>query len=389
MGKKVGSSKGGRSVRFGIGLMSGSSCDGVDAALVRIKGNAPDVRIKLVAFHTFPYAHLLKRRLLEPRMDTRELARLHFDLGTIFADAALSMMTRAKEEDVEVDFIASHGHTVSHVPPELGREGFGTLQLGEAALIAQAARVPVIADFRARDMATGGQGAPLVPYADWLLFHHDTETVGCLNVGGIANLTVVPPRLEDVFAFDTGPGNMPIDGTVRRITHDKHSYDIQGGGAAKGTVVAPLFETLTVHPYFGKAPPKSTGREDFAVDEYIPPKYFNTAEFRPEDVLATVTRAVAASIVSACERFVLPSHTLSRLIVSGGGVHNRTLMKHLRDGLPGTTIVTSDQMGLSSDAREAIAFAILGNETMALAPGNLPSATGASRAAVLGKLYWG
>jgi anhydro-N-acetylmuramic acid kinase len=359
----------------------------VDAALVRIKGHAPDIRIKLVAFHTFPYAHLLRQRLLEPRMDTRELARLHFELGKIFADAALSMMTRAKEEVVTVDFIASHGHTVSHVPPELGREGFGTMQIGEAAMIAQAAGVPVVSDFRPRDMAAGGQGAPLVPYADWLLFHHETETVGCLNIGGIANLTVVPPTLDEVFAFDTGPGNMPIDGAVRRITHDKHSYDVKGGGAAKGKIIEALFETLTGHPYFYKTPPKSTGREEFAVDEYVPRQYFNAAEYRPEDVLATVTKAVAASIVTACERYVSPTRALDRLIVSGGGVHNRTLMKHLREGLPETTIVTSDQMGLSSDAREAIAFAILGNETMALAPGNLPSATGASRAAVLGKFY--
>jgi len=376
-------------VRFGIGLMSGSSCDGVDAALVRIKGRAPDIRIKLVAFETFPYANTLKQRLLKARIECRELAQLHFDLGKIFAEATLSMMTRAKEEDVAVDFVASHGHTLSHVPPELGREGCGTLQIGEAAIIAQAARVPVIADFRPRDMAAGGQGAPLVPYADWLLFHRDDETVGCLNIGGIANLTVAPPKLENVFAFDTGPGNMPIDGVVRRITHDKHSYDFKGAGAAKGKIIEPLLKTLTAHPFFDKAPPKSTGREHFAVEEYVPKKYFNAAEYQPEDVLATVTKAVAISIVNACEKFVGPTHALARLIVSGGGVHNRTLMKQIREGLPETTIVTSDQMGLSSDAREAIAFAILGNETMSLAPANLPSATGASRAAVLGKFYWG
>ncbi|GMV94911.1 MAG: anhydro-N-acetylmuramic acid kinase [Candidatus Hydrogenedentota bacterium] len=376
-------------MRFGIGLMSGSSCDGVDAALVRIKGTAPDIRIKLVAFETFTYSHTLKQRLLQSRIDCRELARLHFDLGKIFAEATLSMLTRAREEDVNVDFVASHGHTLSHVPPELGHEGCGTLQIGEAAIIAQTAKVPVIADFRPRDMAAGGQGAPLVPYADWLFFHRDDETVGCLNIGGIANLTVVPPKLEDVFAFDTGPGNMPIDGAVRRITHDKHGVDFKGAGAAKGKIIEPLLKTLTAHPFFDKAPPKSTGREHFAVEEYVPKEFFNTAEYASEDVLATITKAVATSIINACDRFVGPSHALARLIVSGGGVHNRTLMKHLREGMPDMTILTSDQMGLSSDAREAIAFAILGNETMSLAPANLPSATGASRAAVLGKFYWG
>ena len=374
-----------RSVRFGIGLMSGSSCDGIDAALVRIKGVAPEVRIKLVEFRTLPYSESMKRRLLNSRVESRELACLHHELGQLFADAALSLNAMATEQGHTVDFVASHGHTVAHIPPGSSRQGYGTLQIGEAAIIAQRLGVPVISDFRPRDMAAGGQGAPLVPYADWLLFHRDDESVGCLNIGGIANLTVVPPDLKDVFAFDTGPGNMPIDGAVRILTKGRHHYDAKGGGAAKGTVDDAMLEQLLSHPYFEKAPPKSTGREDFDAESYLPKDIVNAGHHRPEDVMATVTKAVAVSIGRAYERFVKPRYTLARLIVSGGGTHNRTLMRSLREELEGLDILTSDQVGLPSDAREAIAFAILGNETLGLRPGNVPNATGAGQAVVLGK----
>lgn len=380
------SSKGkSRPVRFGIGLMSGSSCDGIDAALVRIKGDAPDIRIKLVEFRTLPYSESMKRRLLNSRVESRELACLHHELGQLFADAALSLNALATQQGHTVDFVASHGHTVAHIPPGASHLGFGTLQIGEAAIIAHRLGIPVISDFRPRDMAAGGQGAPLVPYADWLLFHRDDESVGCLNIGGIANLTIVPPDLKDVFAFDTGPGNMPIDGAVRLLTKGRHHYDAKGAGAAKGKVDDALLEQLLSHPYYEKKPPKSTGREEFDAEVYLPKDIVNTERYKPEDVMATVTRAVALSIARAYERFVKPEHTLARLIVSGGGTHNRTLMRFLREELAGLDILTSDQVGLPSDAREAIAFAILGNETLGLRPGNVPNATGASQAVVLGK----
>jgi anhydro-N-acetylmuramic acid kinase len=235
-------------------------------------------------------------------------------------------------------------------------------------------------------MAAGGQGAPLVPYADWVLFHRMDEIVGCLNIGGIANITVVTPKIEDVFAFDTGPGNMPIDGAMRMLTRGRHDMDWDGANAAKGRTIDLLLDALLDHPYFRQAPPKSTGREEFDEDNYLPKEIALRTEYAPEDVLATVTLAVARSIAQAYQRFIAPLHTLSLLVVSGGGTKNKTLMRYLRKELPTLDVRKSDDFGLPSEAREAIAFAILGNETLCLKPANIPGATGARHAAVLGKI---
>jgi len=365
--------------------MSGTSCDGIDAALVRLKGTGPNLHVKLIVFNTYPYTPDFRVRLLNPRIDARELCLLDFELGDRFAEAALEMAQVAREKDCEADFVASHGHTLAHVPPG-ANDRAGTLQIGQADVIAERTGLPVVSDFRPRDMAAGGQGAPLVPYADWMLFHRADRTCVCLNIGGIANATVVTPEFSGVTAFDTGPGNMAIDGAVRLLTKGDLQMDEDGQMAAKGVVIDEFLDYLLDHPFFAKPPPKSTGAEEFGPQVYLRDALASRREHPIEDLVATVTAAVAYSIVRAHSRFIKPNHEIHRLVVSGGGAHNNTLMRRIQQGLPEMHIRLSDQYGIPCDAREAVAFAILGNETLCGTPANVPQATGARRAVVLGKI---
>jgi anhydro-N-acetylmuramic acid kinase len=308
------------------------------------------------------------------------------ELGERFAEATQAMMDRAKEDETPVDFVASHGHTIAHLPPR-AHERIGTLQIGQSAVIAEQCGVPVVSDFRPRDMAAGGQGAPLVPYVDWLLFRRLNRPITCLNIGGIANFTVVTQEFRNIQAFDTGPGNMAIDGTMRLLTSGSQEMDVDGKAAAKGMVIDEFLEYLLDHPFFNKVPPKSTGREDFGMQVYLRDALnARSSEHSLEDLVATVTEAVARSIIDAYDRFIKPENPAEHLIIGGGGAHNKTLMNRLRDGFEGAQVFTSDQYGIPNDAREAIAFAILGNECIMDTPANVPHATGAERRAVLGKI---
>lgn len=374
-----------KSERYAIGLMSGTSCDGIDAALVRIKGTGPELVIKNLAFASVPFPSDIRNRLLAPRMDAKEICLLDFTLGGMFGQVAAQMMEHARHEMVEVDFIACSGHTIAHLP-SVSEMSFGTLQIGEPAVIAEHCGVPVISDFRPRDMVAGGQGAPLIPYADWVLFHRPEHTAAMLNLGGIANITVVPPNFDDIIAFDVGPANMAIDGAVRLVTANRMQYDKDGELAAKGMVIDEFLEYLLEHPFYAKLPPKSTGREDFGPEVYLRDALASRSSHSHEDLIATVTSAVAYSIVRAFNRFVKPRFDVDRFIISGGGAHNPVLLKRIKQGLPGLTVRLSDAYGISADAREAIAFAILGNETVCGTPANVPSATGAEKRVVLGKI---
>jgi len=374
-----------KNIRFIVGLMSGSSCDGIDAALVRIEGNGSAQRLQLGRFQTFAYPSGLQTRLLALHMNAREVCLLNFELGERLAEAALEMIEGARGQDCEVDIIASHGHTVAHIPPR-GSEPCGTLQVGEPALIAERTGLPVVSDFRSRDMAAGGQGAPLVPYAHWLMFSRPNRTVVCLNIGGIANFSVVPPKIEDVTAFDTGPGNMAIDGAMRFLSRGTKAFDERGKAAAKGEVLDEFFDYLLDHPFLRKVPPKTTGREEFGVEVYLRDALSSRRDNSLEDLVATVTAATAESIVRAYNRFIKPQNTVARLICSGGGVQNRTLMRLLKSALPDAHLRTSDQYGIPHDACEAIAFAVLGNEAISGNPANVPGATGARHTAILGKI---
>ncbi len=371
--------------RFVIGLMSGSSCDGIDAVLVRIKGTGPELVIKLVAYESFPYEKALRTRLLDEHMSMRQVCLLNFELGERFAAAAKSLVDLADEHQVLVDFVASHGQTIAHIPPR-SSDKFGTMQIGEPAIIAERTGLPVVSDFRQRDMAAGGQGAPLVPYADWLLFHKLEREVGCLNIGGLANFTVVTPEFKDILAFDVGPANMAIDGAVRLLTRGAQQMDKDGAAAHKGLIIDEFLEYLLGHKFFSKTPPKSTGREEFGAEVYLRDALASRKEHAYEDLVATVTSSVAANIVSAYNRFIKPTHDCQQIIVGGGGAKNKTLMALLRKGLPDVPIFTSDQYGIPDSAREAVAVAILGNECICGTPANVPQATGASHAVILGKI---
>lgn len=371
--------------RYVIGLMSGTSCDGIDAVLVRVKGTGSDLAIKVIRSKTFPYTPVFRLRLLAPRMDAAEVCALNYELGKRFAEAAAEMQKAAHEEGIEPDFVASSGHTLAHFPPKKA-DIIGTLQVGEAAIIAEQCGLPVVSDFRQRDLAAGGQGAPLVAYADWVLFHRADKTVACLNLGGIANVTVVTPERENVLAFDVGPCNMAIDGAVRLLTRGQQDYDEGGKAALSGVVIDEFLEYLLDHPYFGKVPPKTTGREDFGPEVYLRDALNNRKGESFDDLIATVTASIPFAFIRAYTRFIKPQYKVERLVLSGGGVHNRALVKRLKQGLPDLVIRTSDQYGIDGDAREALAFAILGNETVCNTPANIPQATGAHHEVILGKI---
>ncbi len=372
-------------MRFAIGLMSGTSCDGVDAVLVRLKGAGAATAMKLIEHRSFPYPDSLRARLLREYLDAKEICLLNFELGERFAEAARALIVKAEEQGDTVDFIASHGHTVAHFPPPTD-DTVGTLQIGESAVITERAGVPVVSDFRQRDMAAGGQGAPLVTYADWVLFQKPGRTVACLNIGGIANFTVVTEAFEEIVAFDTGPGNMIIDGTVRLLSKGVKHMDEDGQSAARGTVIDEYLEYLMSHPYFDRVPPKSTGREAFGVAAYLRDAVANRRDQSFDDLVATATAAVAKTIADAYRRFIAPRFTIDHVIVGGGGAKNKTLMKLLARELGQVRLFTMDQYGIPIAAREAIAFAILGNETIMGRPANVPQATGAEHPVILGKI---
>ncbi len=365
--------------------MSGTSSDGVDAVLVRLKGAGDNLAMKLMAYEHLPYGQTLRTRLMSEHLGARDVCLLNFELGEQFADTVTALQAKAQEEGIDVDFVATHGHTLGHYPKPT-HEKTGTLQIGEPALIAERTGLPVVSGFRARDMAAGGQGAPLVPYADWVLFRKPERTVACLNLGGIANWTVVTEAFEEVRAFDTGPCNMVIDAAMRQLSKGQFDYDQDGKTAAKGVIIDEFRDYLLSHRYYAKVPPKSTGREEFGAEVYLRDALSARREHGLEDLVATITHAVAQSICEAFQRFIASEQKVQQVIVGGGGARNKTLMKLLREGLDGISVFTTDQYGIPLGAREAIAFAILGNETIFGAPSNVPGATGARHPVVLGSI---
>jgi anhydro-N-acetylmuramic acid kinase len=367
-----------------VGLMSGTSADGIDAALIEVEGCGPGTRVKLLAFETSPMEDELRRGVFElfgPAATLDVLCQVNFALGEAFAQAALQVIRAAGLTPGSVDVIGSHGQTVRHLPKGSPPS---TLQIGEPALIAQRTGIPTIADFRPADMALGGQGAPLVPLVDYLLFGHGLCGRAMLNIGGIANATLLPAGGEaaQVRAFDLGPGNALIDGAASHFSGGRESYDRDGQGAAGGRVDEGVLAELMRHEFLQLPPPKSTGREEFGAA--LLGELLARHSLPSGDWLATLTAFSVRSIAEGLERF---SHTqMDEVWVSGGGAHNLHLMELLRAALPGTRVDKLDGLGISVDAKEAVAFAVLANETLMGRPGNLPSATGAQRGAVLGKI---
>jgi len=382
-----------------VGLMSGTSADGVDAALVEIEGCGIDTDLRLVEFVTYPFPEDMRNRVFQlfspisgnqpPAGSTcsvEDVCEMNFILGNIFAQAALDVIARAGLKTSEVDLIGSHGQTICHLP---NRSVRSTLQIGESAVIAHRTGIVTVADFRVADVAAGGQGAPLVPYVDFLLFRDSKKSRAVQNIGGISNATVLPAGggLEDILAFDTGPGNMVIDETVWIITDGQKSCDLNGEMASKGVPSKHLLQKLLSHPFILRPPPKTTGREEFGA--HFAHELVNEASrlgISDADLLATVTAYTAECIYRNYEQFILPEHDISEILVSGGGLHNLTLMDLLKERFCSIPIRSVEDFGLSSDAKEAIAFAVLANETVHGNPGNIPSATGADRPVVLGKI---
>ncbi|RJP70161.1 MAG: anhydro-N-acetylmuramic acid kinase [Candidatus Abyssobacteria bacterium SURF_17] len=368
-----------------VGLMSGTSADGVDAALVEITGNYLDTRVKLIAFETVPYPVDIAnavRNLQNGR--TRQVCEMNFRLGELFAEAALGVIRKADLSSADVHLIGSHGQTIFHLPEAMPPDR-STLQVAEPCVIAERTGVVTVADFRTRDVAAGGYGAPLIPYVDFLLFR-DTERVrACQNIGGIANVTVVTPSLDGVFAFDTGPGNMLIDEFVRAMTRGEKQFDDGGTLARSGKVEEEILRNLLEHPYFALPPPKTTGRELFGA-ELVRTLLSATPPEHCADMLATVTGLTAHSIQMAYERFVFPKTRIDEIILSGGGCRNDYLIELIRALFAPIEVRTSDDYGIPADAKEAVGFAILANETISGNPSNIPTATGARRPVVLGKI---
>jgi anhydro-N-acetylmuramic acid kinase len=347
--------------------MSGTSLDGIDVAVVEIRGR----RIETIGFHSTPYPPATRMALLD-NLDVARISRLNFHLGVLYARAVLAAVRRFGP----VELIGCHGQTIFH------EGGSNTLQVGEPAVLAEAAGVPVVSNFRARDIAAGGEGAPLVPYVDFLLFRHPRRARIALNIGGIANITVIPPAAsaQDVIAFDTGPGNMVIDALASEITRGKLHYDRDGKIAASGRVNRHLLDELLADPYYRRKPPKSAGREQYGA-AFI--ERMKRTKLPLHDLAATATALTAAAIALAIPQ---TSRAPADLIVSGGGVHNPGIMNYLAAFLPGIAIASSAHYGIDPDAKEAIAFAVLAHETWRRRPANLPSATGARRAVLLGDI---
>src|SRR5215472_1281808 len=381
-----------------LGMMSGTSADGIDAALVRISGAPPNLRINLLS-HThqsFPrqirkeILHLAEQNPLAPG----EFSQFHSRLGHIYAEAALAACKEFRISPKKVDLIGNHGQTIFHQSQPtnfLGKPIASTLQLGDGSIIAALTGVTTVSDFRPADMAFGGQGAPLVPFADYAIYRHPRLNRVSLNIGGIANITVVAANAkpQDVFAFDTGPGNMLIDALVQLFTHGRRRYDQNAAMAVQGHLSRELLAQLLRDPYLKLKPPKSTGREYFGAN-YVK-KILALArryKLKPNDLLHTVTVFTAASIADALRRFVLPKHKIQQLIVSGGGAQNPLLLSQLSALLPGVQTMPSSALNVPTAAKEAIAFAILAYETSHQRPSNVPTATGARGPVILGKISY-
>jgi anhydro-N-acetylmuramic acid kinase len=371
-----------RPSRLIVGLLSGTSADGTDAALCEISGAGVATRLAVRSFVTTPFHRPLRERIFRiSQADASELCDLDVMLGEAFADAARAATDAAGVPMRDVDLIGSHGQTAVHHPRSSGRIG-ATLQIGEASVIAERTGCPVVSDFRVRDVAAGGEGAPLVPLVDYLLFRAPGRRRALQNIGGIANVTLVGDRLDEVVAFDNGPGNMPLDAVARAASSGTEAFDRDGRRAARGAIDSGLLADLHRHPYLAQPFPKSTGREDFG-REFVYPLLVRY-DHRKDDLLATLTR-FSAEAIARSYRELLPAMP-DEVYVSGGGALNPVLMRHLAELLAPIPVATTAALGVNPEAKEAIAFATLANQTLFGLPGNVPAITGALGPRILGKI---
>ena len=404
-----------------LGMMSGTSVDGIDVSLVRISGAPPSLNIKLLNHTHIAFPAAVRKEILrvaeQNPINSGELSQLHSRLGHIYADAALAACKKFRISPRKVDLIGNHGQTIFHQgSPDnyLGARTASTLQIGDGAIIAARTGITTVSDFRPADVALGGNGAPLVPFADYALYRHTKLGRVSLNIGGIANITVTPANAKpsQVFAFDTGPGNMLIDALVSHFTHGRQRFDKNASLAQQGRAIPALLDELMRDPYLKLAPPKSTGREYYGA-AYVKKLLALGKKHRakPNDLIRAATLFTALSIVDALNRFVLPKHRIHQLIVSGGGAQNLLLLAQLSALLgPSTSapvgtryivpsarialrsnpieVLPSSALNVPTDAKESLAFALLAYETFHQRPSNLPSSTGARGPAILGKISY-
>jgi anhydro-N-acetylmuramic acid kinase len=381
-----------------LGMMSGTSADGIDVALARISGAPPNLDAKLLGHSSSKFPSAVRREILriaeQQPISARELSQLNFRLGDLFAEAALAACRKFKVSPKRIALIGSHGQTIFHqgrAVPYFGSPTASTLQIGEPPVIAARTGITTVGDFRPADMALGGQGAPLVPYVDYLLYGHEKLRRVSLNLGGIANITVLPAAAKpsQVFAFDTGPANMLIDALVAHFSRGRQRFDENARLASLGRSIPALLNELLKDPYLRISPPKSTGREYYG-QAYMKKLLSLGRQHRakPNDLIRAATLFTALSVVVALNRYVLPKTKINQLIVSGGGTNNPLILGQVAALLPGIEIVVSSHFGIPEDAKEALAFALLAYETFHERPSNLPSATGARGPAILGKISY-
>ncbi|HET7153247.1 MAG TPA: anhydro-N-acetylmuramic acid kinase [Candidatus Kapabacteria bacterium] len=374
------------------GVMSGTSLDGVDVAVIHVQGHGIQTKFTCEAFDTVPYDEPTRDELLHIQKSGTldDIARGNIALGFVFADAIKSVCTKSKIALGTIDLIGLHGQTIWHSPEKKKQFGYnanGTLQIGDPSVVAKQCGVITIGDFRVGDCALGGEGAPLIPYVDYILLHSEKTHRALLNVGGIANISVLPTGCtpDDIIGFDTGPGNMIVDALCKK--YFSVAYDKDGHYARKGSISLPLLSWMLQHEYIMRHPPKSTGREMFGaafVEELC--KIAEADKLSPESIIATATEFTAQCVHINFGMFVKHTADISELIVSGGGAHNGFLMEQLANLFTPIRVLTSDQYGVPVDAKEAIGFALLANETINEQPANIPHVTGASQRAILGKI---
>jgi len=385
----------GRNGVLAVGLMSGTSMDGVDATVVGMDLDPVHPQVELKGFVSSPYPEELRESLADlaagAQVTAEDIAMLHSSVAVAFANAYFAVCRDAHVDTHRVDFIGSHGQTVAHVPPGSGASVAGTLQLGPPAMIAALTGITTVGDFRSGDVAIGGQGAPLAPYCDYMLRRGERTARVILNIGGIANLTYLPRggQVEDVIAFDAGPGNMVSDALFRVLFPGEGGYDEDGVRALAGTPSPEICAGLLRHPFFRSAPPRSAGHREFGpAFAWTLQREAEAAGLSREDTLATAVHLTVLSIADAVARF-LPSSGLDEIFVTGGGARNRAIMLGLERELGGVALASIDTLGIPAEAKEAVDFAFLARETLLGHANVIRSVTGASRALVLGTIARG
>lgn len=374
--------------KYVVGVMSGTSLDGIDVALVKIDGYGQNSKVRLIKYIKEDMPKDVKKEIMNccdiNKSNVRDICSLNFKLGYIFADAIKKLCKKIDFPIEKVDLIGCHGQTIYHLANDNEKYIRSTLQIGEPAVIAYQTKTKVVSNFRTMDMAAGGQGAPLVPYTEYLIYRNSKSRL-LQNIGGIGNVTVIPGNctIEDVYAFDTGPGTMIIDEAVKQLKG--MPYDRNGDIAFKGKINVDLLKELMNMDYVKKLPPKTTGREMFG-EEFTYNLIKKWSHISDENFICTITAFTANSISEGYKKFIFPNVKIEEIIIGGGGSYNNTLVGMLKRLLPDYKIMIQEDLGYSSDSKEAIAFAILANETINNNYGNITKATGAKERVILGNI---